>query len=179
MSESFRSIRPDRDEHIDYYSRYIDRVRDGDIVATLESQLGETLSFLRSIPDSKLDYRYAPGKWSIREVVGHLADGERVFQYRAWRFSRADTTPVPGFEENDYVANAPFSRMPIGDLISEFEYLRRASIRMLSAMDADTMQRRGTANGAGISVRAIAWILAGHVDHHQEILRTCYLQNNA
>ena len=179
MSETFRSIRPKRDEHIDYYSRYIDRVPDGDIVERLESQLGETLSFLRSIPESRLDYRYAPGKWSIKEIVGHLGDGERVFQYRAWRFSRADTTPVPGFEENDYVANAPFSRMSISDLISEFEHLRRASIRMLAGLDADAMGRRGTANGAGISVRAIAWILAGHVDHHQENLRTRYLQNNA
>lgn len=179
MSETFRSIRPDKDEHIDYYSRYIDRVPDGDIVERLESQLGETLSFLRSIPESRLDYRYAPGKWSIKEIVGHLGDGERVFQYRAWRFSRADTTPVPGFEENDYVANAPFSRMDISDLISEFEHLRHASIRMLSGLDADGMARRGTANGAEISVRAIAWILAGHVDHHEEILRTRYLQNNA
>ncbi|HZI99078.1 MAG TPA: DinB family protein [Gemmatimonadaceae bacterium] len=178
MSESFRSIRPKADEHIAYYSTYIDRVPDGDIVATLENQLGETLKFLRSIPESKLDYRYAPGKWNIKEIVGHLGDGERVFQYRAWRFSRADTTPVPGFEENDYVANAPFSRMNVNDLISEFEHLRQASIRMLSAMDADAMQRRGTANDAEISVRAIAWILAGHVDHHQEILRTRYLQNN-
>ena len=125
MSESFRSIRPKSDEHIAYYSTYIDRVPDGDIVATLESQLGETLKFLRSIPESKLDYRYAPGKWNIKEIVGHLGDGERVFQYRAWRFSRADTTPVPGFEENDYVANAPFSRMNVNDLISEFEHLRR------------------------------------------------------
>lgn len=178
MSESFRSIRPGKDEHLEYYSKYIDRVSDGDIVAKLESQLGETLEFLRSIPDSKLDFRYAPGKWNIREIVGHLADGERVFQYRAWRFSRADTTPVPGFEENDYVANAPFSRMKISDLISEFEHLRYATIRLFSALDADAMERRGTANGAGVSVRAIAWIIAGHVDHHEEVLRTRYLQND-
>ena len=179
MSESFRSIRPKSDEHIEYYSRYIARVPDGDIVARLESQLGETLSFLKSIPESKLDYRYAPEKWSVKEVVGHLGDGERVFQYRAWRFSRADATPVPGFEENDYVANAPFSRMNIDDLISDFEHLRQASIRLFAGIDADAMQRRGTANDAEISVRAIAWILAGHVDHHQEVLRTRYLQNTA
>jgi hypothetical protein len=179
MSESFRSIRPKRDEHIDYYSMYIDRVPDGDIVRTLEKQLGETLSFLRSIPESKLDYRYAPDKWSIREIVGHLGDGERVFQYRAWRFSRADTTPVPGFDENLYVANAPFSGMNIADLISEFEHLRHASVRLLSGLDADSMERRGTANDAEISVRAIAWILAGHVDHHAQVLRERYLQNNA
>lgn len=179
MSESFRSIRPKKDEHIDYYSKYIDRVPDGDIVAKLETQLDETLSFLRSIPESKLDYRYAPGKWSIKEIIGHLGDGERVFQYRAWRFSRADTTPVPGFEENDYVANAPFSRLNVDDLISEFEHLRSATIRLFAGLDADAMGRRGNANGDDVSVRAIAWIMAGHVDHHQAIMRERYLQNNA
>ena len=143
MSQSFRSIRPKADEHLDYYSMYIDRVPDGGIVAKLESQLPETLAFLRSIPESKHDHRYAPGKWSIKEIVGHLSDGERVFQYRAFRFSRADTTPVPGFEENDYVANAPFSRMSMQDLISEFEHLRHATVRMISALDEDAMGLRG------------------------------------
>lgn len=177
MSQSFRSIRPAKNEHIEYYSSYIDEVSDGDIVARLEQQLPETLAFLRSIPESMHDHRYAPGKWSIREIVGHLSDGERVFQYRAWRFSRADTTPVPGFEENDYVANGPFSRVSMSDLISEFESLRKATVKMFSAMDADAMERRGTANDAEISVRAIAWILAGHVDHHQRIIRERYLKS--
>jgi hypothetical protein len=178
MSQSFRSVRPKKDEHLDYYSMYIDRVPDGDIVAKLESQLPRTLAFLRSIPESKHDHRYAPGKWSIKEIVGHLSDGERVFQYRAFRFSRADTTPVAGFEENDYVANAPFSRMSMQDLISEFEHLRHATVRMLSGLDADAMGRRGTANGHEISVRALAWIMAGHVDHHEEILRKRYLSDS-
>lgn len=178
MNESFRSIRPGKDEHVEYYSMYIDRVPDGDIVAKLESQVHETLAFLRAIPESKHDYRYAPGKWSIKEIVGHLGDGERVFQYRAWRFSRADTTPVPGFEENLYVANSRFSKMSMDDLISEFEHLRYASIRLFSGIDAEGMQRRGTANDAEVSVRAIAWIIAGHVDHHEEIIRTRYLNNS-
>ena len=177
MSQSFRSIRPAKNEHNEYYSTYIDRVSDGDIVARLDQQLPDTLAFLRSIPESKHDHRYAPGKWSIREIVGHLGDGERVFQYRAWRFSRADTTPVPGFEENDYVANAPFSRISVSDLISEFESLRKATVKMFSALDAEAMGRRGTANGHEISVRAIAWIMAGHVDHHQMVLRERYLKS--
>lgn len=178
MSESFRSLRPGKDEHIEYYSRYIDQVPDGDIVARLEQQLGQTLEFLRSIPESKHDFRYAPDKWSIKEVVGHLGDGERVFQYRAWRFSRADTTPVPGFEENDYVANSRFSKTSMKDLISELEHLRYATIRLFSAVDAEGMQRRGSANDAEVSVRAIAWIIAGHVDHHQKILRERYLSGS-
>lgn len=178
MTENFRAIRPANDEHLPYFSMYIDRVADGDIVATLEKQLPQTLKFLRSIPESRVDYRYAPGKWNIREIVGHLSDGERVFQYRAFRFSRADETPVPGFDENLYVANAPFSGMSMQDLISEFEHLRLASIRLFSGMNAEAMTRRGTANGAGISVRAIAWVMAGHVDHHEEVLRNKYLQGN-
>jgi hypothetical protein len=175
MTTSFRSIRPASDEHIEYYSTYIDRVPDGDIVEILKRDTPETLAFLRSIPESRWDYRYAPDKWSIRQIVGHLTDGERVFQYRAWRFSRADATPVPGFDENPYVANAPFESISMPDLISEFEHMRMASIHLFSGMTEEMMARRGVANGAGVSVRAIAYIIAGHVDHHLDVLRKRYL----
>jgi hypothetical protein len=177
MSNSFRSIRPAKSEHIEYYSTYIDRVSDGDILSTLEKQLPETLAFLRSIPASKHDHAYAPGKWTIRQIVGHLSDGERVFQYRAFRFSRGDETPVPGFDENLYVDNARFPQRSMEDLISEFEHLRLATIKMFSGIDEEGMSRRGTANDAEISVRAIAWILAGHVDHHQQVMRDRYLKD--
>ena len=175
MNSSFRSIRPQADEHLPYYSMYIDRVPDGDIVETLRRDTPETIAFLRSIPESKLSHRYAPDKWSVKQVVGHLADGERVFQYRAFRFSRADATPVPGFEENLYVANAPFDDVPMPDLIDEFESLRRASIHLFSNLTEEAMARRGVANDAGISVRAIAFIIAGHVSHHIQVLKERYL----
>ena len=175
MNNSFRSIRPAGDEHIAYYSTYIDRVPDGDIVETLKRDTTETLAFLRAIPESRFDFQYAPEKWTIRQVVGHLADGERVFQYRAWRFSRADTIPVPGFDENLYVANGPFTRVSMPDLISEFENLRRATIHLFSSMDGESMARRGVANDAEISVRAIAFIIAGHVSHHLQVLKERYL----
>ncbi len=175
MSESFRSIRPEKDEHIEYYSTYIDKVPDGDIVDMLRRQTTEVVGFLRSIPEDKLDHAYAPGKWTIRQLVGHLADGERVFQYRAFRFSRADSTPVPGFDENLYVENAPFPNVSMPDLIAEFEDLRRASIHLFGNMTEDAMSRRGSANGDEISVRAIAFILVGHVTHHVDVLRSKYL----
>jgi hypothetical protein len=175
MNTSFRSVRPAGDEHIPYYSTYIDRVPDGDIVEILKKDTPETLAFLRAIPESRLDYRYAPDKWNIRQIVGHLADGERVFQYRAWRFSRGDTTPVPGFEENLYVANAPFESVSIEDLISEFEHLRMATINLFSSMTEEMMSRRGVANDAEISVRAMAYIIVGHVTHHLGVLRERYL----
>jgi hypothetical protein len=177
MSTDFRAIRPGADEHIEYYGRYISQVPDGDIVATLERQLPETISFLRSIPESRIDYRYAPGKWTPRQIVGHLSDGERVFQYRAWRFSRADTTPVPGFEENDYVDNAPFESVSMSDLLDEFEQMRKATVHMFRNMDEHAMSLRGTANGAEVSVRAIAWIIAGHETHHLKVLREKYLKD--
>ena len=177
MSDVFRSIRPKADEHIAYYSTYIDRVPDGNIVDTLSRQTSETLAFLRAIPETKADYRYAPGKWSIKEIIGHLADGERVFQYRAFRFSRADDTPVPGFDENLYVENAPFSRLRTRDLIDDLEHLRRSTIHMFASMDEEAFARRGVANGDEVSVRAIAYIMAGHETHHLQVMRERYLNS--
>jgi hypothetical protein len=172
---SFRSIRPKADEHLSYYSTYIDKVPDGDIVDILERQTGEMIAFLQSIPESRFDFQYAPDKWTPRQIVGHLGDGERVFQYRAFRFSRADQTPVAGFDENPYVANAPFTRVSMPDLISELEHLRRASVHLFRNLDAEAMGRRGTANGAEITVRALAFIIAGHTTHHMQILKDRYL----
>ena len=176
MTEAFRAIRPKPDEHLAYYSTYIDRVPDGDIVDTLSRQTPETIAFLKAIPESKVDYQYAPGKWTIRQIVGHLADGERVFQYRAFRFSRTDATPVPGFDENLYVDNAPFTKVSMEKLIAEFEYLRRASIYMLSNLDAEAMGRVGVANGNPITVRALAFIMAGHETHHVQVMKDRYLK---
>lgn len=177
MSESFRAVRPAADEHLAYYSRYIDRVPDGDIIEILGRQLSETLAFLRKIPEARADHRYGEGKWSIREVVGHMSDAERVFQYRAMRFARMDATALPGFDENLYVANAPFTHVRLSDLISEFEHLRHASILLLRSLDEQAFSRRGTANDAEITVRALAYVMAGHEVHHIDIIRTRYLQS--
>lgn len=176
MTAAFRSIRPALEEHAEYFSRYIDRVPDGDIVDILTRQMAETSEFLGAIPDSKADHRYAEGKWSIREVIGHMCDTERVFSYRALRFSRGDTTPVPGFDENAYMKYAPFSRCSLDDLISEFQQVRKSSLHLFRSMDAQAMERRGVANGASVSVRAIAYMAAGHEAHHVEGLRTRYLK---
>jgi hypothetical protein len=177
MSIGFRSVRPKADEHIEYYGGYISQAPDGDIIESMTRQLPETLAFLRSIPEDRVDHRYAPGKWTPRQIVGHLSDGERVFQYRAWRFSREDTTPVPGFDENHYVDHAPFENVSMNDLLDEFEHLRKASVHMFANMDESAMSRRGSANGHDISVRAIAWIIVGHVTHHMRVLREKYLED--
>ncbi len=175
MSTTWRATRPSLDEFAPFYAGYIERVPHNDIVATLESQIGETTALLRSLPESVGDHRYAPGKWSVREVIGHMADAERVFAYRALRFSRADETPVEGFDENSYVANSSFSRRSLNDLTGEFEHLRKASVHMFGSLDEAAMAKRGVANGLEITVRALAFILAGHETHHVEILRTRYL----
>jgi hypothetical protein len=176
MSLAFRSIRPAPDEYFEYYGTYIARVPDGDIVDTLSRQISETVAFLRLIPESSGDFRYAPEKWSIREVIGHMSDTERVFAYRAMRFSRADSTPVPGFDEKTYVANAPFSRVKIADLANEFEHVRRSSLYLFGALDEEAMARRGVANQHEVSVRALAFIAAGHETHHVNLIRTRYLE---
>ncbi len=176
MDTTWRTTRPSPDEFAPFYAGYVARVPDGDIVITLQKQmLRGTSEFLRSLPESVGDHRYSAGKWSIREVIGHMADVERVFAYRALRFSRADETPVEGFDENTYVANASFNRRPLHSLIGEFEHLRHASVHMFGNLDEAAMAKRGVANGVEISVRALAFILAGHELHHIEILRSRYL----
>lgn len=176
-STSFRSTRPATGEFLPYYGTYIDKVPQGDIVETLTKQLPETLALIKSIPEETGDKRYAPEKWSIREVIGHVIDGERIFVYRALRFSRSDLTPVPGFDENTYAANGPYSKVSLADLADEFDHVRRATIHLFANLDDEALSRRGSANGAEISVRALAFIIAGHETHHMGVLRDRYLNS--
>jgi uncharacterized damage-inducible protein DinB len=167
--------RPAADEHAPYYSRYIDRVPDGDILEILQRQMEDAAAFLRSIPASHHEHRYAEGKWSIKEVVGHLADTERIFAYRALRFARGDQTPLAGFDENAYVPAANFDARDFASLVNEWVHVRQATLALLRGLDGDAPLRRGAANGQEISVRALVWVMAGHVDHHGAILRERYL----
>jgi uncharacterized damage-inducible protein DinB len=170
-----RSTRPGPDEFAPYYGRYVTKVADGDLVATLKSQIGETLALLRAIPESRGGHRYADAKWSIRECIGHMSDTERVFAYRAMRFSRNDATALPGFDENAFVANASFDQRSLASLIAEFEAVRNATVALVDGLSPDEFQRRGTASDNPVSVRALAWIIAGHEIHHREILKDRYL----
>ncbi len=167
--------RPAPTEHIEYYGAYIALVPENDAIAALESQRDDTLKFLRSIPESKGDHRYAPGKWTVKEVIGHLCDGERVFAYRALRFARKDDTPLPGFDENTYVPAGAFHRRTVADLTAEYAAIREANLAMLRGLEPEAWVRSGPANGHSITVRALAFIMAGHGRHHAEILKTRYL----
>jgi len=167
--------RPAEDEYAPYYGRYISRVPERDVLELLATQIGDTRALIRSIPESRGDHRYAPGKWSIKEVLGHLTDSERVFCYRALAFGRGDENPLPGFDEKAWVPAGRFDARPLKDLAAEFDAVRRATIALFSGFDAEALARRGTANNNAISVRALAWIIAGHERHHLAILRERYL----
>ncbi|HTR21089.1 MAG TPA: DinB family protein [Gemmatimonadales bacterium] len=172
--------RPGADEYASYYGKYIDRVPEaggeGALVDLLGRQIGETQALLAGLPEARALYRYATGKWSIKEVVGHLADAERVFAYRALRFARADETPLASFDENAFVPPGRFDSRLLSDLVAEFVAVRQATVAMLRGLPAEAVARRGTASGKSVSVRALAYIIAGHERHHVQILKERYLQ---
>jgi uncharacterized damage-inducible protein DinB len=169
------ATKPAKSEFLPYYERYISLVPEGDVVSTLSTQVGDTLAILRGLPSSVSTYRYAPEKWSVNELVGHLIDSERIFAGRALRFGRNDPTPIPAFEQDDYVRNSTFNAYPLSELASEFEAVRQSTLYLFKHMDEQAWTRRGVANNAEVSVRALAYIIAGHELHHREILRTRYL----
>lgn len=167
--------KPDETEYLPYYGRYIALVPEGDVLSVLNEQLDETLALLRGIPESQAGFRYAPDKWSIKELVGHLIDSERIFSYRALRFARKDETPLPGYEQDDYIRNASFDAYPLSELADEFESVRRSSLFLFKHLDSEAWMRRGMANDSEASVRALCYIIAGHERHHRQILRDKYL----
>jgi hypothetical protein len=169
------ATKPAKSEFLPYYERYIALVPDGNVVSTLAAQIGETLALLRGLPASVSNYRYAPDKWSVNEVVGHIIDSERIFTGRAQRFARNDPTPIPGFEQDDYVRNSTFDAYPLSELAAELEAVRQSTLYLFKHMDEQAWTRRGVANNAEGSVRALANILAGHELHHREVLLSRYL----
>jgi len=169
---------PAADEYADFYTDYVQRAsqRD-DIYAALPDQIDELRSAVGQLSDAQALFKPGPKEWSIKEVMGHLNDVERVFSYRLLRISRNDPTPLPGFEQEDFVRMAGFDDYPLDDLLAEFEHLRRANLIAIQHMDAKAVVRRGTASGATVSARALIYMLVGHVDHHMASLHEKYLQN--
>jgi hypothetical protein len=167
--------RPRPGECSPYFDRYLALLPDGDVLALLRTQIEETAGMLSALPPALGDYRYAPDKWTIKEVVGHVIDTERVFTYRALRFSRNDATPLPGFEQDDYVAHGEFGRQALATLLAELRAVRAASLALFEGLSDTMLGRRGVASGAELTVRAVPWIVAGHERHHIEILKERYL----
>jgi len=166
--------RPQSSEHLPYYSRYIALVPEGDVLALLESQHRATQQLLASVAPQQARHRYAAGKWSVTEVVGHLADTERIFAYRALRFARGDSTPLPGYDENAYTPAGRFDERSLGDVAAEFGAVRAATIAMFRGFPRDVLTRSGVANESPMSVRALVYIIAGHERHHVGILKERY-----
>lgn len=166
--------RPDAAEHAAFYARYIALVPDGDIVARLRAQGDELANALASVSEVRGGFRYAEGKWTIREVVGHLIDAERIFSYRALRIARGDATPLAGFDENAYVPESGADARPLADLVAELRAVRESTGRLFASLPAAAWTRTGTASGQPVSVRALAWITAGHAAHHLGLLRERY-----
>ena len=167
--------RPAETEFAEYYRNYVGLVPDGDIIAILATQIEDTLALVRDLTEQQALHAYAPGKWSVKQVIGHIIDAERIFGYRILRFARRDTTPLASFNENEYAANAMSDSRPLASLVAELSAVRRATVALLAGLPADPWTRSGPASGYDVSVRAIAWITAGHELHHREILTSRYL----
>jgi hypothetical protein len=170
------SFRPQPGEYAPYYDRYIPLVQGNDILATLDEQRRQTVLLLSGRNEADGDLRYAPDKWSLKEVLGHLNDTERIMSYRALRIARADATPIEGFEQDDYVRNGPFVRRLLADLIEDYIGVRRATLSLFRNLDEAAWTRRGVANKNEVTVRALAYIIAGHELHHRRMIEEKYLR---
>jgi uncharacterized damage-inducible protein DinB len=167
--------RPLANEFAEYYGRYIELVPDGDVLASLEKQRKETVKLLGGLSEAKGGHRYAPDKWSIKGVLGHVTDAERVFAYRALSIGRGDPTPLPGFDEKTWADGAKFHRQALKDLVRDYEMVRDTTLSLLRSLPEEAWLRRGTASNWPVTVRALAWIIAGHERHHMKILKERYL----
>ncbi len=166
--------RPDPDEYDAYYDRYIRLVPDGDLVRIMSKQLTDFTAFVAAIPGDKADFAYAPGKWTVREVLGHLIDTERLFMYRALSIARGDPAALPGMDQDAWCANGSFGGRTIGSLATEWTDARRASISFVAGLPEEATTRMGTASGKTVSVRALLFMPAGHVSYHVDLLRKDY-----
>src|SRR5467141_3185903 len=166
--------RPAEGEYAPYAEKYVSLITGTDILETLDAQLKQTTTLFSGRSERDGDFRYAPDKWTVKEVVGHIADTERIFTYRALRFARGDQTPLAGFEQDDYVRSAAFGERTLAGLAEEFGAVRSASIGLFRSFKEDVWPRRGLANQKEVTVRALAFITAGHQIHHRIILEERY-----
>lgn len=167
--------RPAPSEYAPYYARYVDRIPEGDLAAILEQQGAEIASLLGGLSEAQGNFRYAPGKWCVKELVSHVTDAERVFSYRALRFSRGDQTELAGFDENRWTPNSGAAGRTLGEVASEFAAVRHATIALVRSLTEEQVGRSGVASGYPVTVRGQLYIIAGHAAHHMAVLRERYL----
>lgn len=169
------SGRPDATEHGAYYLKYISLVPEEDICAAFEAQTADTANLLASVDEAKAGHRYEPGKWSIKEVIGHIADAERVFAYRMLCIARGETKPLPGFDQDEFMSKANFDARPFADVVREWQTARQSTVAMLRGLDDAAWTRLGVASEQPASARAVAYTALGHERHHLNVLRERYL----
>jgi len=167
--------RPETNEFAEYYNNYISKIEGNGVLPILENQPDELRSVIAPLPEEKGTFAYGEGKWTIKEVLSHLIDGERIFAYRILRISRGDETPIEGFEQDGYIENSNANNRTFAELLEEFELQRRSNLLLLKNIDDAGSRRMGTASGYPVSVRALAYISAGHVRHHLGLLQERYL----
>ncbi|NER13784.1 DUF664 domain-containing protein [Leptobacterium flavescens] len=163
------------DEYHPYYSPYMEILGDAELMEALSSSATELEELIIDLPREKMSYSYAEGKWTVAEILLHLIDAERVFQYRALRFARKDMTDLPGFEQDDYVKYSNAEKRTKKDILEEFKAVRSSSLNLFGSFSEDTLLQKGTANQSYMSVRALGFVLSGHVRHHMKIIRERYL----
>lgn len=166
--------RPQANEYFEYYGGYVNRVPEGDILAILEGQLQKMRDAFLPLSDEQALYRFGAGEWSIKQMLGHMNDTEQIFGFRLLAFSRNEAQAIPGFEQDAYVAAANFDAIPVADLVAQFEHLRHANLLTIRHLTPEMVARRGVASNKEITVRALIYILAGHVEHHLASLKEDY-----
>ncbi|MGJ7922047.1 DinB family protein [Neobacillus sp. LXY-4] len=167
----------DPSEFAPYYGPYINAVPEGDIFETLHQQLEDTVKLFKNLNENQAEFRYGPNKWSIKEVFGHMTDTERIMAYRLLAIARGETLSLPGFDENEYVRHAEFDKQTLEELLEQFTIVRKSTLALLKSLSTDAWLRRGTANQHEVSVRALAFIIAGHELHHRTIISERYIQS--
>lgn len=167
--------RPQKDEYAAFYEKYVSLIPGDDIVTTLEAQQRATAQLLAARSEREGNFRYAADKWSVKELIGHVADAERIFSYRALRIARGDETPLAGFEQDGYIKHGGFGERTLEDLAEELTTVRMATLALFHGLPDDAWKRRGTASENPVTVRALAYIIAGHELHHRRILEERYL----
>ncbi|MBL8998193.1 MAG: DinB family protein [Gemmatimonadales bacterium] len=172
---AYRRERPNADEFASFYSGYLQQVPDGDVVEALIGGAEIAAALLHDVPEEVASKAYAPGKWTLKEVVQHLADAERIFAYRALRIARGDATELPGWDENAYAPASGAKERSLESLLDELESVRESTVTLFEGLPEEAWTRTGRANGQKVSVRALAWITAGHLLHHLEIIQERYL----
>ncbi|MDP3148962.1 MAG: DinB family protein [Ignavibacteria bacterium] len=167
--------KPETSEYAPYYQRYIDLINSEDIFSFYKLQAEEIVSLFKNVDEDQTSFRYAEGKWTMKEVLGHIVDSERIFGYRVLAISHGEKNPLPGFAENDYVRNGKYENRSLQSLLAEYSHLSSANLELFKSLDEEMLSQKGTASGKEVTTRAILFVTIGHEKHHLEIIKTRYL----